>query len=119
MVLLTVEGFYKNCKIELTECPSHVDESARVLVTVLPKSSSPQKTDESQDRETLRQQAFARMKEGIHLGGPPYPMSLAPRRDEATRIKTTRLTTSSRRPRSRSRWPTRSSSRSTEYRRRA
>jgi hypothetical protein len=25
-----------------------------------------------QDRETLRQRAFARMKEGIHLGGPPY-----------------------------------------------
>jgi hypothetical protein len=28
---------------------------------------------EGQHRETLRQQAFARMKEGIHLGGPPYP----------------------------------------------
>ncbi len=73
MALLTVEGFYKNGKIELTECPNQVDESARVLVTFLPRTSSPQKTEESQDRETLRQQAFARMKEGMHLGGPPYP----------------------------------------------
>jgi len=28
---------------------------------------------EGQHRERLRQQAFARMKAGIHLGGPPYP----------------------------------------------
>jgi hypothetical protein len=46
-----------------------------VLVTFLPPSGSLVNTmaHENQDRETLRQQAFARMKEGIHLGGPPYP----------------------------------------------
>ena len=30
-------------------------------------------TGENQDRDVLRQQAFARMKQGLHLGGPPYP----------------------------------------------
>jgi hypothetical protein len=75
MALLTVEGIYKDGKVELTERPDHVDEAARVLVTFLPPNSSREKTMmvEGQHRETLRQQAFARMKEGIHLGGPPYP----------------------------------------------
>jgi len=47
----------------------------RLLVTFLPPNASREKTMmvEGQHRETLRQQAFARMKEGIHLGGPPYP----------------------------------------------
>ena len=29
--------------------------------------------NQGEDREILRQQAVARMREGIHLGGPPYP----------------------------------------------
>jgi hypothetical protein len=72
---LTVEGIYKDGKVELTERPDHVDEAARVLVTFLPPNGSRENTMmvEGQHRETLRQQAFARMKEGIHLGGPPYP----------------------------------------------
>ena len=75
MGLLTVEGIYKNGKVELTERPEHVDEAARVLVTFLPSSGPREKPSagQNQDRETLRQQAFARMKKGIHLGGPPYP----------------------------------------------
>ena len=75
MSLLTVEGIYKDGKIELAELPNHVDKSARVLVTFLPPSEHLDRSImvESQDRETLRQQAFARMKEGIHLGGPPLP----------------------------------------------
>ena len=36
MGLLTVEGIYKDGKVELVERPDHVDESARVLVTFLP-----------------------------------------------------------------------------------
>jgi hypothetical protein len=73
MALLTVEGIYRDGKVELTERPDHVDEAARVLVTFLPPNGSREKTVmvEGQHRETLRQQAFARMKEGIHLGGPP------------------------------------------------
>jgi hypothetical protein len=75
MGLLTVQGIYKNGKIELIEKPGHVDEAARVLVTFLPASSSHEKTlaCESEENEALRQRAFARMKDGIHLGGPPYP----------------------------------------------
>jgi hypothetical protein len=75
MGLLTVEGIYKDGKVELVERPDLVDETTRVLVTFLPPSGPREKTmlGESQDRETLRQQAFARMKEGIHLGGAPYP----------------------------------------------
>ena len=30
MALLTVEGIYKDGKVELTERPDHVDEAARV-----------------------------------------------------------------------------------------
>ncbi|MFI5458471.1 MAG: hypothetical protein ACHRXM_23820 [Isosphaerales bacterium] len=46
-----------------------------MLVTFLRSNGFREKTMlvEGQHRETLRQQAFARMKEGIHLGGPPYP----------------------------------------------
>ncbi len=75
MGLLTVQGIYKGGKIELIEQPDHVDEAARVLVTFLPPSGSPEQTTFGEDpaREELRQRAFARMKEGIHLGGPPYP----------------------------------------------
>ena len=75
MALLTVEGIYKDGKIELTERPQHVADAARVLVTFLPASGSRENTMlvEGQHLETLRQQAFARMSEGIHLGGPPYP----------------------------------------------
>jgi hypothetical protein len=75
MGLLTVEGIYKDGKVELAERPDHVCEAARVLVTFLPPSD-PRETSvilESHDREALRQHAFARMKEGIHLGGAPYP----------------------------------------------
>jgi hypothetical protein len=75
MALLTLEGVYKDGKVELTERPDRVGDAARVLVTFLPPGGSGEnaKIDESQERETLRQQAFARMKEGLHLGGPPYP----------------------------------------------
>ena len=75
MALLTVEGIYKDGKVELVERPDHVDEAARVLVTFLPRAVPREKLEmgENVDRETLRQQAFARMKAGIHLGGPPYP----------------------------------------------
>jgi hypothetical protein len=75
MGLLTLEGICRDGKLELTERPDYVCETARILVTFLPPSE-PRETSlmpESHDREVLRQQAFARMKEGIHLGGPPHP----------------------------------------------
>ena len=62
MSLLTVEGMYRNGKVELAERPDHVDEAARVLVTFLPPTGP--RVDailgELQDREELRQRAFAR-----------------------------------------------------------
>ena len=75
MPLLTVEGVYKNGKVELTERPTRADDATRVLVTFLPPGDSREQRPGEQipDREALRQQAFAQMKEGIHLGGPPYP----------------------------------------------
>jgi hypothetical protein len=75
MGLLTVEGIYRDGKVELVERPEHVDEVARVLVTFLPPGvpRGMPAMGELPDRETLRQQAFARMKEGIKFGGPPYP----------------------------------------------
>ena len=44
-------------------------------MTFLPSRGPREKavTGEIEDRETLRQQAFAHMKAGIHLGGRPYP----------------------------------------------
>ena len=75
MALLTVEGIYKDGRVELVERPDRVDQAVRVLVTFLPPDGSREKTMivEGQHRESLRRQAFARMKEGIHLGGQPYP----------------------------------------------
>jgi hypothetical protein len=75
MALLTVEGTYKDGRIELTERPNGVGGETRVLVTFLTSTGSDAKpaVEATEDRETLRQRAFAQMKEGIHLGGPPYP----------------------------------------------
>ena len=75
MALLTVEGIYKDGKIELSERPESVKATARVLVTFLPAPDVPDGSELGGvvDRETLRSRAIARMREGIHFGGPPYP----------------------------------------------
>ncbi len=75
MALLTVEGTYNDGRVELAERPNGVGREARVLVTFLAATDSGAKppTEVTEDREALRQRAFAHMKEGIHLGGPPYP----------------------------------------------
>jgi hypothetical protein len=74
MSLLTIEGTYKHGQIELAEQPDWPGGEARVLVTFLPGSRSgpPPRAEADSDREALRQRAFARMEEGLHLGGPPY-----------------------------------------------
>ncbi len=66
MASLTVEGVYRDGKVELTGQAPQIAGETRVLVTFLP-------AEDAQAREALRQQAFAQMKEGIDLGGPPYP----------------------------------------------
>jgi hypothetical protein len=75
MSLLTIEGTYKDGRIELAEHPDWPAGEARVLVTFLPGSHSgpTAEVEVDRDREALRQRAFSRMEEGLHLGGPPYP----------------------------------------------
>jgi hypothetical protein len=75
MPLVTVKGIYKDGKVELSERPAEIAETARVLVTFLPANGweGEAAAEQNLDRETLRQRAFERMKKGIHLGGPPYP----------------------------------------------
>ncbi len=78
MALLTLEGIYKEGKLELTETDVQVPAEARVLITFLPasptqESQSSRQVGNMEEREALRQQAFAQMEAGIPLGGPPYP----------------------------------------------
>lgn len=70
MSLLTVEGVYKDGKIELPELASSVGSPTRVIVTFLPTKAP---DAEAAEREAMKRRAFARMREGINLGGPPYP----------------------------------------------
>ena len=56
MPLLTVEGIYKEGKVELTERPEHVEEAARVLVTFL-SASALAKTPTENERRTARHSA--------------------------------------------------------------
>src|SRR5581483_9267462 len=66
MALLTVPGIYKDGRIELAERPVGAVESDQVLVTSLPRPSTRPAAPEAsgEDRETLRRQAFAEMREG-------------------------------------------------------
>jgi hypothetical protein len=75
MILLTIEGTYKNGKVELVETPAGV-EGARVLVTFLHPAQSIKPnlmTIGEQNRQKLRESVLARMEKGFHLGGSPYP----------------------------------------------
>jgi hypothetical protein len=74
MAVLTVEGIFKNGKVELSEIPAGVGDAVPVLVTFLPATKQETRsTATAPEREALRRAAFARMKKGISLGGPPYP----------------------------------------------
>lgn len=75
MSLLTIEGTYKDGRIQLAEHPHLLEPEVRVLVTFLPGGppGPASSVEVSHDREALRQRAFARMEEGLHRGGPPYP----------------------------------------------
>ena len=83
MALVTVEGIYKDGKVELIEAPGGIAEGRRVLVTFLPSDGaaswhSGAETEVAwealaETHEALRQRAFEDMERGIDLGGPPYP----------------------------------------------
>jgi hypothetical protein len=69
MALVSIEGQYKNGRVDLSEKPVGIEE-ARVVVTFLPDETQEEATEEQ------RQQAVdwlaRRMEEGFNLGGGPY-----------------------------------------------
>jgi hypothetical protein len=65
-MLKTVEGIYREGHVELSERPEGIEE-AKVLVTFLPQSQA------GSERRALQERAFARMRQGLPLGGSPYP----------------------------------------------
>jgi hypothetical protein len=78
--LLTITGVYRDGKVELSQRPEGLAESASVLVTFLPAPEASQPsagaTSEGADAEATRRAAserfLARLKKGIPFGGPPY-----------------------------------------------
>jgi hypothetical protein len=75
MALLTVEGIYKDGKVEHPELPGTIDSPSQVIVTFLPALKLAVGSDPGvvENRETIRLRVIARMRDGIHFGGPPYP----------------------------------------------
>jgi len=67
-VLTAVEGIYEDGEIELLERPEGL-QRARVIVTFLP----PLPSEPSREREEARNRMLNQMREGVDLGGPPYP----------------------------------------------
>jgi hypothetical protein len=67
-VLTAVEGIYEDGEVELLERPEGL-QRARVIVTFLP----PLPSEPSREREEARNRMLNRMREGMDLGGPPYP----------------------------------------------
>jgi hypothetical protein len=71
MALLTVEGVYRDGKVELAETPAGVQE-APVMVVFLPQRSEQGDSSEAAagaTRRMARERLLARMRKGYHLGG--------------------------------------------------
>jgi len=68
MMLTTVEGLYENGRVELAEQPLGV-ERAKVYVTFLVDASEAPKSAPADALEPW----LAFLREGLALGGPPYP----------------------------------------------
>lgn len=77
MVLMTVEGVYRDGKVELAEMPPDAPVQARVLVTFLPVEATAAAEPGTQATPEARRAAIdrllARMRQGTDFGGPPYP----------------------------------------------
>jgi hypothetical protein len=77
MSLLTIEGVYKDGKIELDTPPAGIGGAARVLVTFLSPELARERDEQAREREQARlaagERLMARLREGIPFGGPPYP----------------------------------------------
>jgi hypothetical protein len=77
MSLLTVEGDYKDGRVELAERPAGIGPSARVLVTFLSEEVAEEQSRHAKIQEQARRAAGRRLlaliEKGVDLGGPPYP----------------------------------------------
>jgi hypothetical protein len=76
MPLFSVEGIFKEGKVELSERPAHAPSPSRVIVTFLPEAPEAPKgppAASSGDRDALRRRLFETMERGLSLGGTPYP----------------------------------------------
>lgn len=75
MALVTVEGVFKDGRVELLERPSGVGEAERVHVTFLGKPSEVEHSAEAENRARREagERLLALLNEGIPFGGPPYP----------------------------------------------
>jgi hypothetical protein len=74
-MLTTVEGVYENGRVELAERPAGV-ERAKVYVTFVKEVEERVGAAERAGTDAI-DRWLASMREGLALGGPPYP-----RRDE-------------------------------------
>jgi hypothetical protein len=72
-MLTTVEGWYENGRVELAERPAGV-ERAKVYVTFVVDTPVPtvRASPEAAHAEAV-DQWLASLREGLPLGGPPYP----------------------------------------------
>ncbi len=79
---MTIPGIYRGGKVELAERPEGLVESDPVLVTFVPEGTrvepepmaSGLPADEAEAaRRRAGDQLIKRLREGLDLGGPPYP----------------------------------------------
>jgi hypothetical protein len=66
-MVTTIEGVYRQGRVELAEQPTGIKES-RVLVTFLPETGNP-----AGSRQEIVERIIARAAGGLDLGGAPYP----------------------------------------------
>ena len=66
MALVTVEGVYRNGKVELAEAPEETPSETRVLVTFLSQDGP---ASAAEARRAAGERLIARMRAGIDFGG--------------------------------------------------
>ena len=77
MTMITVEGVYRDGRVELPERPAGIGEPTPVLVTFLTPELAERRDELARACESARLDAterfLARLSKGIAFGGPPYP----------------------------------------------
>lgn len=79
-ISMTILGIYRDGKVELAERPEGLAESAPVLVTFVPEGTridlttpAPSADEAKAARRTAGERLLKMLREGLDLGGPPYP----------------------------------------------